>query len=43
MFPNGDIIFTNEITEKHVEEQIQNIKLAPGIFQEYIEKITNYV
>ncbi|MGA5680828.1 hypothetical protein ACPCHR_24505 [Bacillus bombysepticus] len=38
MFPNGDVIYTSEINKEQVIAQSSNLKLTPGIFQEYIEK-----
>lgn len=38
LIPPHDIIYTNEITRENVEANRDGIRLAPGIFQEYIEK-----
>jgi len=38
MFPNGDVIFTSEVKKEQVIDQPDDIRLTPGIFQEYIEK-----
>ncbi|WP_172370559.1 hypothetical protein [Sporosarcina jiandibaonis] len=38
MFPNGDIIFTNEVSNKDLEIHHEKIPVAPGIFQELLDK-----
>lgn len=36
--PPDEIIFTNEVSEADVRNSVDNIRLAPGIFQQLIEK-----
>jgi hypothetical protein len=38
MFPGGEVIFTNEVTKEILTENSDSISIAPGTFQELIEK-----
>ncbi|WP_270619773.1 MvdC/MvdD family ATP grasp protein [Paenibacillus macerans] len=38
MFPNGDVIFTNEVKKSLLEQMKDNISLSPGIYQELLDK-----
>ena len=38
MFPPDEVIFTNEVNKKMIHNSERSIRLAPGIFQEYIDK-----
>lgn len=38
MFPNGDVIFTNEVSKNDIELNHEKISVAPGTFQELLDK-----
>ncbi|MCU5743736.1 hypothetical protein [Bacillus thuringiensis] len=38
MFPNGDVIFTNEVDKMDLEHNHEKISVAPGTFQELLDK-----
>jgi hypothetical protein len=38
MFPNGDVIYTNEVEKESLQKYNENVSLAPGIYQELIDK-----